>query len=137
MRGQSLAGVDPRNAALRGIARSFQDLRLFAQMSVFENVLSVMERSALLWQPGGRAAARARREKADATLEMVGLTDWRDARAIDLAYAERKFLSLARILATDASLWLLDEPASGLDPASYDRFVRLLRGRSAKASPSA
>ena len=129
LRGQSLAGVDPRNAALRGIARSFQDLRLFEQMSVFENVLSVMERSALPWQPGGRAAARARRDKADATLDMVGLTGWRDARAIDLGYAEQKFLSLARILVTDASLWLLDEPASGLDPASYDRFVKLVRGR--------
>ena len=129
LRGQSLAGVEPRAAALRGIARSFQDLRLFEQMSVFENVLSVMERSALPWQPGGRTAARARRDKADATLDMVGLTAWRDARAIDLGYAEQKFLSLARILVTDASLWLLDEPASGLDPASYDRFVKLVRGR--------
>ena len=129
LRGQSLAGVEPRAAALRGIARSFQDLRLFEQMSVFENVLSVMERSALPWQPGGRTAARARRDKADATLDMVGLTAWRDARAIDLGYAEQKFLSLARILVTEASLWLLDEPASGLDPASYDRFVKLVRGR--------
>jgi len=88
-----------------------------------------MERSALPWQPGGRAAANARREKADATIAQVGLTNWRDARAIDLGYAEQKFLSLARILVTDASLWLLDEPASGLDPASYERFVKLVRGR--------
>jgi branched-chain amino acid transport system ATP-binding protein len=51
------------------------------------------------------------------------------ARAIDLGYAEQKFLSLARILVTDATLWLLDEPASGLDPGSYDRFVKLVRGR--------
>jgi branched-chain amino acid transport system ATP-binding protein len=129
LRGQSLAGIEPRGAARLGIARSFQDLRLFEQMSVFENVLSVMERSALPWQPGGRGAARARREKADATLELVGLTGWRDARAIDLGYAEQKFLSLARILVTDATLWLLDEPASGLDPASYARFVNLVRGR--------
>ena len=129
LRGRSLADVDPRGAAQLGIARSFQDLRLFEQMTVFENVLSVMERSALPWQPGGRAAARARREKAEATLAQVGLTPWRDARAIDLGYAEQKFLSLARILVTDASLWLLDEPASGLDPASYDRFVQLVRGR--------
>ena len=129
LRGQSLAGIDPRGAARRGIARSFQDLRLFEQMTVFENVLSVMERSALPWQPGGRAASRARREKADATIDTVGLSGWRDARAIDLGYAEQKFLSLARILVTDATLWLLDEPASGLDPASYQRFVDLVRGR--------
>jgi len=129
LRGQSLIDTDPRKAARRGIARSFQDLRLFEQMSVFENVLSVMERSALPWQRGGRAAARERREKADATLETVGLAPWRDARAVDLGYAEQKFLSLARILVTDATLWLLDEPASGLDPASYARFVNLVRGR--------
>ena len=129
LRGRSLAGIDPRGAAGLGIARSFQDMRLFEQMTVFENVLSVMERSALPWQPGGRAAARARREKADATIDRVGLAAWRDARAIDLGYAEQKFLSLARILVTDATLWLLDEPASGLDPASYERFVSLVRGR--------
>lgn len=129
LRGQSLLGTDARKSALRGIARSFQDLRLFELMTVFENVLSVMETSALPWQPGGRAAARARREKADATIETVGLGAWRNARAIDLGYAEQKFLSLARILVTDASLWLLDEPASGLDPASYDRFVKLVRDR--------
>ena len=129
LHGQSLIGTDPRKAALRGIARSFQDLRLFELMTVYENVLSVMERSSLPWQPGGRAAARARREKAEATLETVGLTAWRDSRAIDLGYAEQKFLSLARILVTDATLWLLDEPASGLDPASYARFVNLVRGR--------
>jgi ABC-type branched-subunit amino acid transport system ATPase component len=129
LRGESLLGTDARKAALRGIARSFQDLRLFEQMTVFENVLSVMERSSWPWQPGGRAAARARREKADAIIETVGLTNWRDTRAIDLGYAEQKFLSLARILVTDAWLWLLDEPASGLDPASYDRFVKLVRGR--------
>ena len=129
LRGESLLGTDARKSASRGIARSFQDLRLFELMTVYENVLSVMERSSLPWQPGGRAAARARREKADATLETVGLTNWRDARAVDLGYAEQKFLSLARILVTDATLWLLDEPASGLDPASYDRFVKLVRGR--------
>jgi branched-chain amino acid transport system ATP-binding protein len=129
LRGQSLRDGDPRAAARLGIARSFQDLRLFEQMSVFENVLTVMERSALPWQPGGRVAARVRREKVDATLETVGLAAWRDARAIDLGYAQQKFLSLARILVTDATLWLLDEPASGLDPASYARFVNLVRGR--------
>jgi branched-chain amino acid transport system ATP-binding protein len=55
------------------------------------------------------------------------LADKRHIRAVDLAYAERKFLSLARILASGARLWLLDEPASGLDPGSYERFLSLLR----------
>ena len=51
---------------------------------------------------------------------------------MDLAYAERKFLSLARIMASKAKLWLLDEPASGLDPRSFDRFVALLKEYAAK-----
>jgi branched-chain amino acid transport system ATP-binding protein len=127
LRGKPLAGVDPRRASRLGIARSFQHLRLFDQMTVLENVLTVMERAAWLWQPGGGAANRARREIANATLDRVGLSNLRDMRAIDLGYAEQKFLSLARILVTEATLWLLDEPASGLDPASYERFVRLVR----------
>ena len=85
------------------------------------------ERGSWLWQPGGRPAPRRAATKVDATLAATGLGDKRDARAVDLAYAERKFLSLARIMASGARLWLLDEPASGLDPGSYERFLALLR----------
>jgi ABC-type branched-subunit amino acid transport system ATPase component len=124
---RSLLGIDPLQAAGFGIARSFQDLRLFEQMTAFENVLTVMERSAWPWQAGGLNGNRARRARVAEVLERVGLHSKHDMRAIDLGYAEQKFLSLARILVTDARLWLLDEPASGLDPASYERFVRLVR----------
>jgi branched-chain amino acid transport system ATP-binding protein len=127
LRGRSLLGIDPQQAAGLGIARSFQDLRLFEQMTALENVLTVMERSAWPLQAGGGRGNRMRREQATAVLERVGLQQKMDTRAIDLGYAEQKFLSLARILVTDAALWLLDEPASGLDPASYERFVRLVR----------
>jgi branched-chain amino acid transport system ATP-binding protein len=127
LRGRSLLGVDPRQAAGLGIARSFQDLRLFEQMTALENVLTVMERSARPWQAGGGPGSRARHEQATAALERVGLQHKKDTRAVDLGYAEQKFLSLARILVTEAALWLLDEPASGLDPASYERFVGLVR----------
>ena len=127
LRGRSLLGVDPRQAAGLGIARSFQDLRLFEQMTALENVLTVMERSAWPWQAGGGPGSRARHEQATAALERVGLQHKKDTRAVDLGYAEQKFLSLARILVTKAAIWLLDEPASGLDPASYERFVGLVR----------
>ena len=96
-------------------------------MTVLENALTVTERGAWLWQAGGKAGLAARRERAESALAAVGLADRRHARAIDLAYAERKFLSVARILASGARLWLLDEPASGLDPGSYERFVKLVR----------
>lgn len=121
--GQPLKGIEPWRIARMGIARTFQDLRLFSHMTVEENIMSVMERSSWLWQ-GGRAAAEKR---VNEILAETQLTEKRLERAVDLAYAERKFLSLARIMASEAKLWLLDEPASGLDPRSFERFVALLR----------
>ncbi len=126
--GQPLKGIEPWQIARMGIARTFQDLRLFNQMTVEENIMTVMERSAWLWQ-GGRQAALKR---VDEILAETQLADKRHERAVDLAYAQRKFLSLARIMASKAKLWLLDEPASGLDPRSFERFVALLRNYAAR-----
>jgi ABC-type branched-subunit amino acid transport system ATPase component len=121
--GKPLKGVQPWQVARLGIARTFQDLRLYSQMTVEENIMTVMERGSWLWQGGGRAAE----QRVTEILAETQLTDKRKERAVDLAYAERKFLSLARIMASQAKLWLLDEPASGLDPRSFERFVTLLR----------
>jgi ABC-type branched-subunit amino acid transport system ATPase component len=125
--GHSIKGQPHWKIAQAGIGRTFQDLKLFNQMTVLENALTVTERRSWLWQSGGRAAAAERLARAESALEQVGLADHRHTRAIDLAYAERKFLSIARILSAGARLWLLDEPASGLDPRSYERFIKLLR----------
>jgi branched-chain amino acid transport system ATP-binding protein len=127
--GKSILGLPHWKIARLGIGRSFQDLKLFANMTVEENIETVTERGSWLWQPGGAASKTKRRARVDATLAATGLDDKRDARAVDLAYAERKFLSLARIIASGARLWLLDEPASGLDPGSYERFLSLLRNQ--------
>lgn len=124
LRGRSILGLRPWQVARLGVARSFQDLRLFTHMSVRDNVLAATERSAWFWQSGSR---RARVEAAEAALEATGLARVAGARAVDLAYAERKFLSMARILAAGADVWLLDEPASGLDLASRLRFQDLLK----------
>ncbi len=127
-RGQSLLGKAPHSIARLGIARTFQDLRLFDHMTVRENILTVMETSPWLWQPGGRAARTRREAHVEDVLARTGLADKAESRAIDLAYAERKFLSLARVMAVNARIWLLDEPASGLDRGSYTHFLELLRG---------
>jgi ABC-type branched-subunit amino acid transport system ATPase component len=121
--GKPLKGFQPWQVARLGIARTFQDLRLYSQMTVEENIMTVMERGSWLWQGGGRTAE----QRVTEILAETQLTDKRKERAVDLAYAERKFLSLARIMASQAKLWLLDEPASGLDPRSFERFVTLLR----------
>jgi len=127
--GQSILGMPHWKIARLGIARSFQDLKLFNNMTVAENVETVMERGSWLWQPGGPSAARARKANVESALSATGLIDKRNERGVDLAYADRKFLSLARILASGTRLWLLDEPASGLDRGSYDRFLSLLRDK--------
>ncbi len=126
--GQPLKGIEPWRIARMGIARTFQDLRLFSQMTVEENIMTVMERNSWLWQSGRTAAEK----RVNEILEETQLADKRHERAVDLAYAERKFLSLARIMASQAKLWLLDEPASGLDPRSFERFVALLRNYAAR-----
>ena len=123
--GLNITGEPPWQVARRGIARSFQDLQLFERMTVFDNVLTAMEPSS--WAALDLSAGRRRNERVREILDEVGLTHVSESRAIDISYAERKFLSLARIIAVDADLWLLDEPASGLDPNSYARFTKLLR----------
>lgn len=124
--GQSILGSAPWKIARLGIARTFQDLRLFSHMTVLENVLTVMETSSWFWQ--SRTSNHAQRvQRAREILDANRLLHKADVRANDLSYAERKFLSLARIMATDAKIWLLDEPASGLDPRSYELLLTLLR----------
>jgi len=126
--GAQINGIEPWKIARMGIARTFQDLRLFNQMTVEENIMTVMERGSWIWQSGQEKNTA----RIDQILTETGLIDKRKERAVDLAYAERKFLSLARIMASQAKLWLLDEPASGLDPRSFEKFVALLRQYAAK-----
>ena len=130
LRGKPLMGLKPWQVARAGVARSFQDLRLFQHMTVLQNVLAATEPSAWFWQP--RTGRAAREGRAEAALRDTGLAAQAGARAVDLAYAERKFLSMARILAAEADVWLLDEPASGLDLASRERFAALLRAATAR-----
>jgi ABC-type branched-subunit amino acid transport system ATPase component len=96
-------------------------------MTVEENVLTVMESRSWLWQSGSTAERDTRAGKVRKILEKTRLEGKSKVRAIDLAYAERKFLSLARVMASNAKIWLLDEPASGLDRGSYELFLELLR----------
>ncbi|MDQ6525225.1 ATP-binding cassette domain-containing protein [Nocardioides sp. LHD-245] len=117
-----------------GLLRSFQGLRLFAELSVLENVMVAVPLgrdetmlTALLLRRRTRAAQRRARAEALAVLEDVGLTDGLDRRARDLSYAEQKLLSLARVIAARPSVVMLDEPASGLDPATLQRMTTLVR----------
>jgi branched-chain amino acid transport system ATP-binding protein len=104
-----------------GIARTFQNIRLFANMTVLENVLVGRHTrtkegllSALLRGPGFRKAERTSEEKAMELLEFTGLADKRDHLARNLPYGEQRKLEIARALASEPGLLLLDEPTAGM-----------------------
>jgi ABC-type branched-subunit amino acid transport system ATPase component len=110
----------PEVIARGGLARTFQNIRLFRGMTAFENVLVGLDGAR------ARGAAGARRRAAD-LLRFVGLKDQVNALAGSLAYGDGRRLEIARALATGPDLLLLDEPAAGMNPSETRRLIELAR----------
>jgi branched-chain amino acid transport system ATP-binding protein len=117
-----------------GLARTFQNIRLFPDLSVIENVMAGLHMrhgagllATLLALPRfGRAEAAIRR-RAAATLELAGLQARASVRAGDLAYGDQRRVEIARALATEPQILLLDEPAAGMNPSETQAMVQLIR----------
>ena len=132
--GQDITGWRPDRITTRGVARTFQNIRLFREMTAVENVMvgahcrtSGGFLTAVARVPGrmGRGERETIR-RADELLELVGVTDKRDAPAADLTLVEQRRLEIARALATGPRLLLLDEPAAGMTLAEIKEVNRLI-----------
>lgn len=131
--GANITGLRPDQIAQLGMVRSFQDVRLFSGMTVLDNVLLGVPGQAgehlgpLFGRVGlTRATEREARTIACRWLEFVGMEDFAGVRVDALGYGQQKLVSLARILATDAQVLLLDEPASGIDYQFLDEMLDVI-----------
>ena len=132
--GRDLTGLPTHRWAAAGLGRTFQNLQVFFNMSALENVMTgrhLRERCALLpallrTRSHARAEARCR-ERAAALMQQVGLDAYLDARADSMPYGALKRLEIARALAGEPQVLLLDEPAAGLNPTEAREIDALIR----------
>jgi branched-chain amino acid transport system ATP-binding protein len=133
--GRDVTGRRPDIIMKLGMARTFQNIRLFATMSAAENVMvgqnSRMKAGLLgsiIRTPGVRKEEKRVREKAEAELEYVGLRrTWHDQLAINLSYGDQRRVEIARALASDPKILLLDEPTAGMNPQESDQLTAFMR----------
>ncbi len=135
--GEDITGKPPHTITERGVGRTFQNIRLFPNMTALENVLVGMHSRlkgriipSVLRTPGQRREERGARERARELLAFTNLKNVEDDFARNLAYGDQRRLEVARALATEPKLLLLDEPTAGMNPqetAEFTAFVSRLR----------
>lgn len=132
--GESLLALKPHKITQRGMARTFQNLRLFKNMTVLENVMSGMHcrtktgaMGAIFRTPGQREEEVEIRRIAEECLDFVGILEHKDRLAKNLPYGDQRRVEWARALATRPRLLLFDEPAAGLNAHEKERLMALIR----------
>ena len=132
--GEDITGARPSAIAARGVSRTFQNLRLFGELTVLDNVRAGMHLrikqsafDALLHTPRYRRTEREATEEANRWLDFVGLRGERGGPARNLPYGEQRRVEIARALARGPKLLLLDEPAAGLNHSEKMELLDLLR----------
>ena len=132
--GKSLRKIKRFKITKLGIARTFQNIRLFGDMTALENVITatdVHKKSGLLGGlfglPRARREEKAGRQKAHEILEFIGIDEYSDRLARNLPYGVQRRLEIARAMGTDSRLILLDEPAAGFNPAEKVELARTIK----------
>jgi branched-chain amino acid transport system ATP-binding protein len=131
--GEDVTGKPPHAITERGIGRTFQNIRLFEQMSALENVLVGMHARlsggiirSILRTPGLRKEEREAERRASELLRFCGLRGVDDELSRNLSYGDQRRLEVARALATDPKLLLLDEPTAGMNPQETNEFTQFV-----------
>jgi ABC-type branched-subunit amino acid transport system ATPase component len=127
-RGRSIVGLKPHRIRLLGIARSFQETRTFARLTVLENVAAAAPPGRLMGLAEPRVGG-AWQGKALAYIELLGLTRVAGAAAGELSYGQQKLVDLAGVFLDDPRCVLLDEPAAGINPVLAERMMNFVRAR--------
>ena len=133
-KGEDLANKKPHQIIKKGIARTFQNIRLFSNMTCLENVMAGQHcRSnegtwtSILQTPGQKKEELEIRKNAENRLKQVGLWKWRDELAKNIAYGNQRMLEIGRALASNPDLLILDEPSSGLNDKESEDLMDFLK----------
>jgi branched-chain amino acid transport system ATP-binding protein len=133
-RGRDITHLRDFQRARLGMARTFQNIRLWPDMTVLDNVRTVYQRrpgsgllASVLRLPAFRATERAIEADALKLLERLGLRDLAGARSIDLPYGDQRKLEICRALALEPDLLLLDEPAAGMNPTEKTALMHMVQ----------
>lgn len=131
--GKDMTNKEPYLIAEAGITRTFQNIRLFKKLSVYENILTACHYSArynvldaVLRLPQYKKEEKQLKEQAEGLMEIMGLKDRRELVANNLPYGLQRRLEIARALALNPQILLLDEPAAGMNPDETDQLMRLI-----------
>ena len=132
--GRTISGMKPHRIACGGITRTFQNIRLFTRLSCLDNVCVATHphrkaglAAAVLRTPAFEKDERALRREAMEMLDVLGLAEHANEPATSLAYGQQRRLEIARALAGEPRLLLLDEPAAGLNPQESDELMHLIQ----------
>lgn len=133
LNGESIVKLKPHEVSIKGISRTFQNIRLFSEITVLENVLAGMHNhlkagifGILFSLPHVRKEENEAEKKAYELLQYVGLEDYYNEKAGSLSYGAQRKLEIARALATKPKILLLDEPAAGMNPRETRELTDLI-----------